>query len=179
MPQNKKPQGIHRRLPINLTDTLIARFWSRVTKGSDSECWNWNACQRNGYGAIKHEGRVLQAHRIAYQIQFGEPDASLVIGHKCDNKLCCNPSHLEAITPGQNNRDARGRCTFHMNRGEHAYNAKLKESDVKRIVAARLETGFGARRLSGILDISESLIRSVIDGKSWAHITGGKVRLST
>ncbi len=55
-----------KRLKVNVTESLRTRFWQRVERRGVDDCWPWKACLRNGYGAIKHEGKVLSAHVVAY-----------------------------------------------------------------------------------------------------------------
>lgn len=169
-----QPKGIHRRLDIQITDALRRRFWDRVEQGADDECWPWKAAMRNGYGAIKHQKKVHSSHRLSYILTFGFPSEEMVIAHKCDNRACCNPSHLEAIPVGQNNRDARSRVYHHVNRGEDAYNAVLTKHLVERIVEER-KAGLGAVRIARKLNLNRWLVRSVIQGKTWVHITGGRI----
>lgn len=173
-----RPKGIQRRLEINITDALRRRFWNRVQQGSKDDCWPWKAAMRNGYGAIKHDSRVHSSHRLAYILTNGLPSDEHVIAHTCDNRECCNPSHLEAIPAGQNNRDARARIHHHVNCGEDAPNAVLTDDLVRQIISARRKTGFGARKLSRQMGIGVHLIRSVIEGRSWKHITGGKIEVN-
>lgn len=72
------------------------RFWSKVDIKSDDECWNWiatvNASGRGSFSDGKY--RVVQAHRVAYQLHFGTDISGVDVLHKCDNPLCCNPKHL-------------------------------------------------------------------------------------
>lgn len=164
--------GINRRIELNVTESLMRRFWSRVQMGDRNECWPWTAGMRNGYGAIKHENKVFSAHRVAYILANGTPEKGLVIAHKCDNRKCCNPSHLEAITPGQNNTDARGRCVIHFNRGEQIPTATLTEQDVRNVMSMRKATGHGARVIGRNLNLPESAVKRVITGVTWRHITG-------
>jgi hypothetical protein len=45
----------------------------------------------NGSGYIK-------AHRFSYKLYKGRIPAGYVVDHLCQNKLCVNPDHLEAVT---------------------------------------------------------------------------------
>lgn len=163
------PTGVNRRLALNATDALIARFWSRVAKAGDNDCWNWTAAFRNGYGAIKHEGRVHSAHRVAFVLTYDEPAAGLIVAHKCDNKACCNPAHLEAVTPAQNNRDAFARGERAEARGEQRPNAVLNEQLVSRAWSLR-QSGKSYSEISRELGINHKTIASALGGKSWNHL---------
>lgn len=92
--------------------TLEERFWSRVLKGE--KCWEWQGycCNQTGYGRIYGKGRKWNAHRLSWVVHNGDvPDGS-VIRHKCDNRKCVNPEHLDIGTQADNVRDMweRGRA---------------------------------------------------------------------
>lgn len=72
------------------------RFWDQVEK-TDS-CWLWKSRTNwAGYGRFS-VGRVeYQAHRIAWTLVNGDIPSKAVIHHKCRNRLCVNPDHLEVI----------------------------------------------------------------------------------
>ena len=86
--------------------TLEERFWAKVFKESEG-CWHWTASTwKDGYGRFwsTDEGRVVRAHRFAYELANGPIPDGLVIDHLCRNRLCVRADHLEAVTSLENRR---------------------------------------------------------------------------
>ncbi len=82
---------------------IEARFWNRVNKTSDRECWQWiGNTQHQGYGRMQINRKTVLAHRLAYMLSVGSIPDGNVIDHLCKNKQCVNPKHLEAVTPKTN-----------------------------------------------------------------------------
>lgn len=79
------------------------RFLRHVVKSK--ECWNWSGSIRNGYGAFWFKKRVLGAHRVAYELWVGELGESDVVHHKCGNRTCVRPAHLQAVCAAENNAE--------------------------------------------------------------------------
>lgn len=52
---------------------------------------------------------LQRVHRVAYKLWCGEIAAGLEIDHLCRVRSCCNPQHLEAVTPQENNRRSESR----------------------------------------------------------------------
>jgi hypothetical protein len=77
------------------------RFWSK-TERRIGECWLWTGNIGNrGYGFFHLGHEKWQAHRMAYGLTYGSlPDGPL--DHLCRNPKCINPTHLEAVTHGEN-----------------------------------------------------------------------------
>ncbi len=86
---------------------LWDRFWEQVLLQKTTDgCWEWiGAKQPSGYGRIGSGGdggKVLMAHRVAYEFMVGPIPPGLQIDHLCRNKSCVNPAHLEAVTHREN-----------------------------------------------------------------------------
>lgn len=77
--------------------------WSRVNKRAGGGCWEWEGCVvSTGYGTMPVRGKTYRVHRLAWLLTYGSLTPGLVIDHLCRNKLCCNPSHMEEVTPREN-----------------------------------------------------------------------------
>lgn len=70
------------------------------------DCLLWQGASRtNGYGVTVYRGTQTTTHRIMYQLYIGEtlPDG-MEVDHKCNNRLCINPDHLQAVSHAENMR---------------------------------------------------------------------------
>lgn len=76
---------------------LLDRLLDKTAAGWGG-CIVWTGALREGYGAIHHKGRMLRAHRVAYQLLVGPIPEGLVLDHLCRNRRCINPHHLEPVT---------------------------------------------------------------------------------
>lgn len=156
-------------------------FWDRVSKGLDGECWKWTGpvshSKRGGmaYGRIDAFGeKGVYVHRVAYWLTHPgviplRKDGDLLVRHKCDNPLCCNPMHLELGTHQDNMTDMveRGRKRY---RGStETPRAKLSIEAVRSIRALHA----GKRPYADLMaqfGVSKATITGVISKRHYADV---------
>jgi hypothetical protein len=133
------------------------------------ECLVWPYARVSaGYGNIKHKGRYMSVHRLAYSIFVRRIRVNKLIRHSCDNPPCFNPRHLLSGTHRQNSREMveRGRSS----RGVGRPAAKLTDAKVRKIRMLRCD-GFKLAELAKMFKVSYFAIEQVLNGKRWKHVT--------
>jgi len=78
------------------------RFWLKLTPEPNTSCWLWTGAQSRGYGRVLRGGAMWQAHRWVYERLVGPVASELQLDHLCRTRCCCNPDHLEPVTPRAN-----------------------------------------------------------------------------
>jgi HNH endonuclease len=150
--KTKVEAGVSRR-PIE------ERFYEKIEK-MPSGCWHWTgALHKFGYGMMSDWPKVKRAHRVSYEIHCGPIPDGLLVRHKCDNKICVNPDHLELGTKRDNARDA-------VERGQFKPKRKLTDKQIREIrnsVGSTCEVA----RFYGVMPSTVSRIRT---GARWANL---------
>ena len=158
--------------------TLEERFWRKVKKAGDDECWIWQGGKNSkGYGVIalpqkstNVKGGSLLAHRLSYQIATGEDlKTADVVCHSCDNPPCVNPKHLRKDTTSGNIKEAfdKGRKTATVRTGEDNAKSKLTLEQVRFI---RANPQLGHKAIADMFGLSPNCIRGVRIGRTWKGI---------
>jgi len=114
-----------------LSPRYIDRFWKGIVRGVGATCWEWVGRKHWGYGFFKYGRKTVKAHRFSFMLHGGilDGDKPFVL-HKCNNRGCCNPSHLYAGNQKQNMRD---KYTAGTQRGENHPQCKLSSQDITDI----------------------------------------------
>lgn len=150
------------------------RFWKNVRNvGEPGRCWLWKgSTNSHGYGRMTFRRISYKAHRIAYFLANGQTNDELMVLHKCDVRLCCDPLHLYQGHAKQNTQDAvrRGRHTRLY--GEKNGKAKLTERQVKSIRKRYRQGGITQKALARDYGVSETTIFYVCSGERWIKLSG-------
>lgn len=92
----------HKRNPIS-GKTPAERFLRQLEKIKCEGCWEWrHSFTSAGYGKFRVDDRWLLSHRVSYEINVGPIPDGLQIDHKCRNRKCVNPAHMEPVTQREN-----------------------------------------------------------------------------
>lgn len=100
-----------------MTADLERRLLAKVSPEPMSGCWLWTGSTIwSGYGLIGlgGSGNTGLVHRVAFTIWRGPIPKGLVIDHRCRNRTCCRPSHLETVTPRENTRRGANQTAWNM-----------------------------------------------------------------
>ena len=104
LPPKPKGRQLQLRAASSSEDQLeLLRGWCTV---SEDGCWLWSGdVTYNGYGRVGFYDEVLGSrkwftHRLAFRLANGYLPKT--VHHKCANRLCCNPGHLQDVTRQEN-----------------------------------------------------------------------------
>lgn len=154
------------------SDKELARFWSKVNKAGDNDCWEWQAFvdPKSGYGYFWRPYDSRLAHRAAYEYATGNHPGEMLVMHSCDNRVCCNPNHLSLGTYLDNNRDRENKGRSAKLYGEKSHKAKLSNSDARAIRSAYAQGGTSYRKLARLYGVSYITINRVINEDTFKYV---------
>lgn len=136
---------------------------------TESGCWEWlGRRQSDGYGSLTFAGGDMLAHRLAYTTWVGPIPEGLLVRHKCDNRPCVNPEHLETGTNADNMADRGDRNR--QARGSRSAPAVLSESDIPEIRDLYNSGLFLLREIAEWYGVGKGAIGSVVRGDTWQHV---------
>lgn len=147
---------------------IFDRFWSKVDKSAGpDECWPWIAhCSSDGYGHFRYDGEMRHAHTVAWILEYGKLPPGFVVRHYiCNNRPCCNPSHLKDGTQLDNmkDRDLAGRTA----NGERSGGSKLTEREVEEIRVLWDTSKRSAAYIGRMYGVSSNQIALIGRRKNW------------
>lgn len=90
-------------------DIVASRILKKIII-NENQCWEFTGrCHKSGYGEISlpKSDRVVYVHRIMYFFHTKDSNLNQLIRHKCNNRRCCNPDHLEVGSYRDNGLDKK------------------------------------------------------------------------
>ena len=147
--------------------TISERFWDKVNKLNDNDCWEWTAgTYSNGYGQFFDGEHKIGAHRFSYELHHGKiNDKKILVCHKCDNRKCVNPNHLFLGTQKINMRDMllKGRKVNASKKGTLNGRTIVTEKEVLEIRAKYIYKKYGAKRIGLEYGLSETQVLNIVN----------------
>lgn len=155
------------------------KFWARVVgnRAQRNGCWNWTgATNSTGYGSLTYQGKHCTAHRVAAFLTGlvdsirapSDRTASGFILHSCDNRLCCNPSHMTVGTYAENQLEAYARRRRTAYRGETHANAKQTRESVALVRDLSVH-GISQEDIAALLGVSQTSISLLLRRKTYVE----------
>lgn len=133
-------------------------------------CLVWTRSRiRGGYGQLKIGGRVLRAHRVAFELWNGPIPVGVFVCHSCDNPPCCNPDHLFIGTAADNVADMLAKGRGQSATGARNYQAKLTPEIVNEARRAHL-AGASGRALARQYGVSHPTMQALLTGHTWRWV---------
>jgi hypothetical protein len=139
---------------------------------NDSGCFVVNSIKpgNNGYLDTRIRGKRVSLHRYMYEECFGFIPEGMMVRHKCDNRQCINPEHLELGTHQDNMRDMVERGRSMKGKGSRMSKKNLTKEDVMKIkflLGAGLKQGDIAKKFN----IHKESVSFINRGKTWKNVT--------
>jgi hypothetical protein len=147
--------------------SLEERFHEQYIRLPESGCWLWTGTGVR-YGQIKKSGDPVPvgAHRVSWELHFGEIPDGLCVLHKCDVTACVNPDHLFLGTKKDNAVDRMNKGRGFRPIGEKNGRAKFSDDEIAEI----RNSAKSIEELADQYDVSDTAIYFIINGYTWRHI---------
>ena len=157
-----------RKVPIEIG--LKRRFLAECDHPEDKStdrCWLWKGKMTGDYGAMSIAGSTFQAHRVSYALYRGQPRTDMVVDHRCRNKACVNPDHLEQVTVAENARRYLGAAKTKDDKSRTLDDAKVLQ------IKKRLRDGDDPKEIAAAFGITVKHLGKIRRGTSWGHVVLG------
>lgn len=131
----------------------MKRFWDKVDKKGPDDCWEWTACTRRGHGGFWLDGRLVGAHRFAWEQVNGPIPSGLHVRHSCDNPPCVNINHLRLGTHQDNMADTVIR--------------KRRKSKLRHLISdihAMKDKGWKNRQIARYFGVAHTSVGRILSG---------------
>ncbi len=163
---------IHQRTVDNFWKKVNVIYYDDGTPNLNV-CWEWMAYKdKDGYGTFGMNGKTIKAHRASYILNVHQQDipSNILVCHSCDNPSCINPKHLFLGTVIDNNSDRNNKNR--QAKGDTCKLSTLTEEQVMQLITEIWNNKYtNVYEIAKIYHISHSVIRKLLNGEHWKHIT--------
>jgi hypothetical protein len=92
-----------------IMERVLVEDYGFLLNGKPSPCHIWQGPtsgegKGGGYGRMSLNAQTVAVHLVVYTHYFGYIPGKKQIDHLCNQRLCCNPVHLELVTHLRNQR---------------------------------------------------------------------------
>lgn len=130
-----KPRPIRRKAPDGIVHTSETLAQLATPSG---DCLEWSMAESDyGYGITWHDGKRWAAHRLSLYLATGVNPGVGVVHHKCANRRCIKPEHLQLTTQADNAAEMLAR---------RDYEARIEALEAR------------VKELEGLLDIEQRCV---------------------
>ncbi len=148
------------------------RFWRHVVRTGG--CWLWTGAKfTDGYGKIRLDRaskKYISAHRLSWQIAYGQVPQGLSVLHQCDTPACVRPDHLFLGTQTDNCMDMMEKGRDRHPRGEAHQGARLREQDVVQIRKIGREGILTSSETAAFYGITRDYAKALMSGLRWGAL---------
>lgn len=138
----------------------------RYVEKTDS-CWIWHGqLSWTGYGKTRVNLKHKIAHRAIYELVVGDIPPGLCLLHRCDNRVCVNPSHMFLGTRADNMRDCIRKGRHWVLSGDKHPLSKIRSSDV-RTIELKIASGMSSTDVAQEYGVSQMAILNLFYSKTW------------
>lgn len=150
----------------NVLTPISERFWLKVSKGeSADDCWSWTGGKNeHGYGIIGRGRRgdgFIKAHRLSWELHYGDVPDGLCVLHRCDNPECTNTQHLFLGTKAKNSSDMSSKGRAKNGTNQHSFRRSLSITEVREM-RRLFDGGMGVMEISRSFNIEDSRVSRIV-----------------
>ena len=131
--------------------------------GYDTPCWVW----RHDIKAPYPMSNGRRVYRILYEQKYGSLPKGTQSHHKCRNKRCVNPDHIQPLSPQKHGEIHGGDARGVVRMGNDVIGKKLtltQAQEIRKLYASREYTH---RKLANMYGIVHSCVLQILHNQIW------------